>query len=267
RRGQVGQGDGHDQGGGVAGAGRHRQGLRHRHRLRDVRAGGALNARSQAGVADRQSCPGRSRVMTGKGWMLACTPASTVRAAQLTPATYAPSSTAPTRASHDRRRMRASGMSGRVAMAIHCAHGRHGNVQEKPVEVPMKIRARCLVLALVLSGTIGGACAQDFVFGWNPRTGDVWVDQTLGDINAYGGRYRESFIDELVRYHGAPRDYVTTLLVQERWAPGDVYYACAIAQIVGRSCRYVAEEWERDHGQGWGALAQRMGIKPGSDEF
>src|SRR5690606_34397192 len=66
----------------------------------------------------------------------------------------------------------------------------------KPLEVPMKIRARSLVLALVLSGTIGGACAQDFVFGWNPRTGDVWVDQTLGDINAYGGRYRESFIDE-----------------------------------------------------------------------
>jgi hypothetical protein len=129
------------------------------------------------------------------------------------------------------------------------------------------IRTKSLVLALLLSGAIGGACAQDFVFGWNPRTGDVWVDQTLGDINAYGGRYRESFIDELVRYHGAPRDYVTTLLVEERWAPGDVYYACAIAQIVGRSCRYVAEEWERDHGQGWGALAQRMGIKPGSDEF
>lgn len=124
-----------------------------------------------------------------------------------------------------------------------------------------------LLLATALAAASGAATAQDFVFGWNPRTGDVWVDNTLGDINRYGYRYRESFVDELVRYHGAPRDYVLDLLVQQRWAPGDVYYACAIAQVIGRSCRYVAEEWKQDHGQGWGALAQRLGIKPGSAEF
>jgi hypothetical protein len=124
-----------------------------------------------------------------------------------------------------------------------------------------------LLLATALAAASGAAASQDFVFGWNPRTGDVWVDNTLGDMNRYGYRYRESFVDELVRYHGAPRDYVLDLLVQQRWAPGDVYYACAIAQVIGRSCRYVAEEWERDHGQGWGALAQRLGIKPGSPEF
>lgn len=126
---------------------------------------------------------------------------------------------------------------------------------------------KTFLLATALAATSGGAFAQDFVFGWNPRTGDVWVDQTLSDVNQYGYRYRDSFVDEMVRYYGAPRDYVSDLLVRQRWAPGDVYYACAIGQIVGRSCRYVAEEWQRDHGQGWGALAQRMGIKPGSAEF
>jgi len=124
-----------------------------------------------------------------------------------------------------------------------------------------------LLLAAALASASGAVTAQDFVFGWNPRTGDVWVDNTLGDINRYGYRYRESFVDELVRYYGAPRDYVTHLLVQERWAPGDVYYACAIGEIIGRSCRYVAEEWQDGHGQGWGVLAQRLGIKPGSEEF
>jgi len=128
-----------------------------------------------------------------------------------------------------------------------------------------KLATATLLAALVAAS--GAATAQDFVFGWNPRTGDVWVDQTLGDMNAYGYRYRESFIDELVRYYGAPRDYVSGLLVNDRWAPGDVYYACAIGQLIGRSCQYVAEEWEQDHGQGWGVLAQRLGIKPGSEEF
>ena len=123
-----------------------------------------------------------------------------------------------------------------------------------------------LVLAAVFAIATGGACAQDVASGWNPRSGDAWVDAQLADINRYGLRYRESFIDEMTRYHGAPRALVGELL-QRRWAPGDIYFACALAQLAGRPCRYVAEQWERDHALGWGAIAQRMGIRPGSPEF
>jgi hypothetical protein len=129
------------------------------------------------------------------------------------------------------------------------------------------MQGKAILLAVALAATAGGAFAQHDASGWNPRTGDAWVDQALADVNQYGDRYRDAFVDELVRYYAAPREYVDDLLDQQHWAPGDVYYACAIAQVVGRSCRYVAEEWQRDHGAGWGALAQRMGIKPGSDEF
>ena len=122
-------------------------------------------------------------------------------------------------------------------------------------------------LAVALAAASGGVVAQDFVFGFNPRSGDVWVDSQLRDMNNYGYRYREPFIDEMVRYHGAPRDLVHDLLVNQRWAPGDIYYACSIASVIGRPCRYVVDQWERDHGQGWGVMAQRMGIKPGSAEF
>lgn len=127
-------------------------------------------------------------------------------------------------------------------------------------------------LFAVLSGLAalagaGTATAQDFTFGWNPRSGDVWVDTWLGDMNRYGSRYRDPFIDEMVRYHGAPRDLVTDLLIERHWAPGDVYFACTLASIIGRPCRYVVDIWERDHGQGWGRVAQSLGIKPGSPEF
>jgi len=125
------------------------------------------------------------------------------------------------------------------------------------------------ILAALLAAAAGGhqAHAQDLTVSWNPRSGDVWVDNQLGDMNRYGSRYRDPFVDEMVRYHGAPRDLVTDLLVNRRWAPGDVYMACNIASIIGRPCRYVVEEYERDHGQGWGNIAKRMGIKPGSPEF
>lgn len=130
-----------------------------------------------------------------------------------------------------------------------------------------KTRLFALSTAVAALMATASVAAQDFTFGWNPRSGDVWVDQRLGDINQYGTRYREPFIDEMTRYYGAPRDLVSDLIVRQRWAPGDVYYACAIAQQLGRPCRSVVDEWNRDHGQGWGVMAQRMGIKPGSAEF
>jgi hypothetical protein len=102
---------------------------------------------------------------------------------------------------------------------------------------------------------------------WSPRTGDAWVDTVLADINAYGRRYPDAFADELARYRGAPRDYVATLLADPAWTPGDVYFACALAQSIGRACRYVAGEWQAHAGEGWGALARELGVKPGSAEF
>lgn len=138
------------------------------------------------------------------------------------------------------------------------------HTQATPMRRPL---ASALLVFALGTGLAAPSQAQDFSFGWNPRTGDVWVDTWLGDMNRYGGRYRDPFIDEMVRYHAAPRDLVVELLVRRRWAPGDVYYACALARLVGRPCREVVDIWERDHGQGWGAVAKRLGIKPGSAEF
>ncbi len=129
------------------------------------------------------------------------------------------------------------------------------------------MRKHIATALLALGLAAGSAHAQDFTFGWNPRSGDVWVDTWLGDMNRYGNRYRDPFVDELVRYHAAPRDLVIELLTRRRWAPGDVYFACALANLSGHPCRHVVDLWERDHSQGWGAMARRLGIKPGSAEF
>lgn len=122
--------------------------------------------------------------------------------------------------------------------------------------------------ALMLAATVfasGTAGAQNIV--WNPRSGDVWVDTWLGDMNRYGARYPEPFIDEMVRYHDVPRPLVVDLLQTRHWTPGDVYFACALASVLGRPCRYVVDYYDANRGQGWGVIAQRLGIKPGSAEF
>lgn len=132
----------------------------------------------------------------------------------------------------------------------------------------MSIRSRhtlVLSVCLALSAVAGSASAQ--TLGYNVRTGDVWVDARLGEINDYGTRYREPFVDELSRNYGAPRSLLVNLLTVRRWAPADVYYACAIARALNRPCAEIVREYDRNPGQGWGAMAQRMGIKPGSRAF
>lgn len=125
--------------------------------------------------------------------------------------------------------------------------------------------ATVLVLACVLASGMPAA-AQQFALAADPRTGDPAMDARLADIDRYGTRYREAFVDELVRYRAAPRTLVAALLADEHWAPGDVYYACALAQVAGRPCSHVLERWREGHATGWEPIAGSLGVTAGSGE-
>jgi hypothetical protein len=128
----------------------------------------------------------------------------------------------------------------------------------------MQLRSRHLfACVLAIAGWLActAAFAQDGdATAWNPRSGDAWIDRQLADMNTYASRYRGAFIDEIVRYHAAPRELVTTLVVDRHWMPGDVYYACAVAQTIGRPCRAVTDAWAQASADGWSAVAKRMGL-------
>jgi hypothetical protein len=95
----------------------------------------------------------------------------------------------------------------------------------------------------------------------------VWLDVRLGEINTYGRGDPVYFYDDMSSSYGVPRDYVRELYDDRQWAPGDIYYACALAQTLDRPCREIVSDYDSHPGQGWGALAKRMGIKPGSAQF
>ena len=79
--------------------------------------------------------------------------------------------------------------------------------------------------------------AQAQTVGYNIRTGDVWVDTRLGEINDYGRRYRDPFVSEMTGYYGAPRSLVLDLLDRRGWAPADVYFAWASSLARANSTR------------------------------
>ena len=131
----------------------------------------------------------------------------------------------------------------------------------------MSKRLAGIVLALGLAFSAGAQAIDSFVFGFSPRTGDGFVDAQLGDINVFASGNKDGFIDDVVVSFGAPRYLVREYYYDRRWAPGDIYYACAIAYQLRRPCVEILDIYERDHGQGWGVIAQRLGIKPGSPAF
>lgn len=129
----------------------------------------------------------------------------------------------------------------------------------RPWRTPVKRTLGTILFATCLLAS-GLLLAQDHAFEWNPRSGDAWIDTQLADINTYGSRYRGAFIDEVVRYHAAPRGLVAELVGKRNWAPGDVYYACAVAKVVGRPCRALVDAWGQSHGEGWAEVARQAGI-------
>ena len=93
-----------------------------------------------------------------------------------------------------------------------------------------------------------------------PRTGSDWIDARLLDMNDYAARYRDAFVDEIVRYHQAPRALVEEALADEGMSAGDVYFACALAQAIGRPCRAVVDVWRSDSSDGWQGVAERLDL-------
>lgn len=129
---------------------------------------------------------------------------------------------------------------------------------------------RSALVAAVLASTAMPASADDYAFGFNPRSGDAWIDAQLGDVNVFARGNLDGYVDEVVVSTGAPAVYVRELVVERDWAPGDVYYACLIARELGRPCTVVVDAYEREmrgRGRGWGVIAQELGIRPGSAEF
>ena len=124
-----------------------------------------------------------------------------------------------------------------------------------------RVFAFAILLGAVFSSSphvmaVEGAGAE----GASHRTGNAWIDARLLDMDAYAARYRDAFVDEIVRYHEAPRALVESALADDAMSAGDVYYACSLAQAIGQPCRALVDAWRDDAGDGWEGVTRRLGV-------
>ena len=103
---------------------------------------------------------------------------------------------------------------------------------------------------------------------YNARPGDATFDTTLGDLNAQTkGRNLPGFISNLSLSYNIPRIKIEDLLFKVKMTPADVYITVGLSKITNKPVDVVVGEYKANKGKGWGVIAKKLGIKPGSKEF
>jgi hypothetical protein len=119
--------------------------------------------------------------------------------------------------------------------------------------------ATCLVfLGLLVHGA---------AFAQRTTTGDRKLDSLLGKINEKAKADPDGFIRQLSQKHNIPEEEIRQAKERHNLSYGDTYMATALSRISKRQVGVVAEEYKQNRGKGWGVMAMKMGIKPGSPEF
>jgi len=117
----------------------------------------------------------------------------------------------------------------------------------------MRLLKPLLLSAALLLLFISPALADDFSLA-------------ISDTNNYFSLHRDDFRMEVAAEFGIPAPRLDRLVASVGNA-GDAYLCLQVSRSSGRSLDEVTSTWQRHHKRGWGAVAQELGIKPGSDAF
>lgn len=115
-------------------------------------------------------------------------------------------------------------------------------------------------LFFALAFTAGVSYAQDY------RTGDADLDANLKIVNTKGKENLSEFKLDLSKRFDVPLPKVESCFTAGM-NPGDAFIALQIATIQKLPVDNVINVYKSSKSKGWGAMAQELGIKPGSAEF
>ncbi|MFP4560498.1 MAG: hypothetical protein ACLFRB_08960 [Thiohalorhabdus sp.] len=99
-----------------------------------------------------------------------------------------------------------------------------------------------------------------------PAVAEAGAFDWLKEINVRAEADRSGFLARIAARFEVEDVRVRAVLSKvER--PADAYMVFRLGELSGRSPGYILERYRAHGEQGWGALAKRLGIKPGSREF
>lgn len=103
--------------------------------------------------------------------------------------------------------------------------------------------------------------------GFAAPKGDAALDAHLSSVNNNALQNMDTFMVRMNQAYGASRSVVESLMHSHKLNAGEVYMTFWLSQITKKQPSYVADTYKANRGKGWGVIAKRLGIKPGSPEF
>jgi len=98
-------------------------------------------------------------------------------------------------------------------------------------------------------------------------TGDSELDQSIEELSKAAKEDVSGFTRKLSRKYNIPEETTDWLLNSVGMSPGDAYMAAKVSKVSKQPVEDVVKEYEANQGKGWGVIAKKLGIKPGSKEF
>ncbi len=116
----------------------------------------------------------------------------------------------------------------------------------------MKTKNTVLLISVLLLVSAATLAAADF--GW------------MDNFNITARADPSGFHAQLAaRFHLG--DAQITAIIGDSGTPADAFMVLRCAELSGRPVDQVMREFQEGKGKGWGVIAKRLGIKPGSSEF
>ncbi|MDD5236301.1 MAG: hypothetical protein PHU91_01320 [Candidatus Omnitrophica bacterium] len=98
-------------------------------------------------------------------------------------------------------------------------------------------------------------------------SGDGKLDTVLKELNDRAHDNTERFITDMSKSFGVAKQNIENMVNKVKMTFADVFMTLKIADITKKSVDAVVGEYQKNKGKGWGVVAKRLGIKPGSKEF
>jgi len=103
--------------------------------------------------------------------------------------------------------------------------------------------------------------------GFSAKTGDAEFDMFLNDVNTTAKFDLKLFRTEISAEYKATDNTIDEGLVKLKMEPAELYLSLEMAKIMKKEPVEVMNVYSANKKEGWGVIAQKMGIKPGSREF
>jgi hypothetical protein len=103
--------------------------------------------------------------------------------------------------------------------------------------------------------------------GFSAKTGDAEFDMFLNDVNTTAKMDLRLFKSEISAEYKTTDKTIDEGMVKLKMEPAELYLSLEMAKIMKKEPVEVMNVYSSNKNEGWGVIAQKMGIKPGSREF